>query len=94
MAVREVLKYPQVEEIVLVDLDPEMTKLAAKLFFDTSFNTKIFWPVISGFAVAGLIAGGLITNKKLNSSQTQETENDLESGVENEDTPLINRAGP
>jgi spermidine synthase len=30
MAVREVLKYPQVEEIILVDLDPEMTKLAAE----------------------------------------------------------------
>jgi spermidine synthase len=29
LAAREVLKYPQVEQIVLVDLDPEMTKLFA-----------------------------------------------------------------
>ena len=28
LAVREILKYPDVEEIVLVDLDPEMTQLA------------------------------------------------------------------
>jgi len=28
LAVREILKYPQVTEIVLVDLDPEMTRLA------------------------------------------------------------------
>ncbi|GAA5496799.1 polyamine aminopropyltransferase [Rubritalea halochordaticola] len=30
MAVREILKYPEVQEIVLVDLDPEMTRLAAE----------------------------------------------------------------
>ncbi|MBK1855126.1 polyamine aminopropyltransferase [Verrucomicrobiaceae bacterium 5K15] len=30
LAVRELLKYPDVEEIVLVDLDPEMTRLAAE----------------------------------------------------------------
>ena len=30
LAVREVLKHPQVEEVVLVDLDPEMTRLAAE----------------------------------------------------------------
>ena len=29
MAVREILKYPQVESIVLVDLDPRMTELFA-----------------------------------------------------------------
>jgi len=30
LAVRELLKYPDIEEIVLVDLDPEMTRLAAE----------------------------------------------------------------
>ncbi len=28
LAVREILKYPTVAEVVLVDLDPEMTRLA------------------------------------------------------------------
>jgi len=27
LAVREILKYPQVESITLVDLDPEMTRI-------------------------------------------------------------------
>jgi len=30
LAVREVLRYPQVERVVLVDLDPEMTRLFSK----------------------------------------------------------------
>lgn len=30
MAVREILKYPQVERVVVVDLDPEMTRLFAR----------------------------------------------------------------
>jgi spermidine synthase len=31
LAVREVLRYPQVERVVLVDLDPEMTRLFSKI---------------------------------------------------------------
>lgn len=32
LAVREILKYPEVNEIILVDIDPEMTKLARENF--------------------------------------------------------------
>lgn len=38
LAVREVLKYPQVEEVVLVDLDPEMTRLATEHPLFVSLN--------------------------------------------------------
>ncbi len=38
LAVREVLRYPQIEEIVLVDLDPEMTRLFSTNPLLTSLN--------------------------------------------------------
>lgn len=38
LAVREILKYPSVEEVTLVDLDPAMTKLAAEHPLFTSLN--------------------------------------------------------
>jgi spermidine synthase len=40
MAVREVLKYPQVERVVLVDLDPEMTRLFSKNPVLTALNRE------------------------------------------------------
>ena len=40
LAVREILKYPQVENITLVDLDPEMTKLFATHPMLTQLNQK------------------------------------------------------
>src|SRR6202040_3638654 len=40
LAVREILKYPQVEKITLVDLDPEMTKLFSTQSMLTSLNQK------------------------------------------------------
>jgi spermidine synthase len=40
LAVREILKYPQVESITLVDLDPEMTKLFASHPMLTQLNQK------------------------------------------------------
>jgi spermidine synthase len=40
LAVREILKYPQVESITLVDLDPEMTKLFATHPMLTQLNQK------------------------------------------------------
>jgi len=40
LAVREILKYPQVESITLVDLDPEMTKLFSSHPMLTSLNGK------------------------------------------------------
>jgi spermidine synthase len=42
LAVREVLKYPQVESITLVDLDPEMTRLFSTHPFLTALNQKSF----------------------------------------------------
>ncbi len=42
LAVREVLKYPQVESITLVDLDPEMTHLFSTHPFLTALNKKSF----------------------------------------------------
>jgi spermidine synthase len=42
LAVREVLKYPQVESITLVDLDPEMTRLFSTHPFLTALNQKAF----------------------------------------------------
>lgn len=42
LAVREVLKYPQVESITLVDLDPEMTKLFSTNPFLTGLNQRSF----------------------------------------------------
>lgn len=38
LAVREILKYPQIEKITLVDLDPEMTSLFSKLSMLTALN--------------------------------------------------------
>src|ERR1700719_1679120 len=40
LAVREILKYPQVEKITLVDLDPEMTKLFSTQSMLTALNQK------------------------------------------------------
>jgi spermidine synthase len=42
LAVREILKYPQIESITLVDLDPEMTKLFSTLPILTKLNDKSF----------------------------------------------------
>src|SRR5438874_4833993 len=42
LAVREVLKYPQVESITLVDLDPEMTRLFSTNQFLTTLNQRSF----------------------------------------------------
>jgi spermidine synthase len=39
LAVREILRYPQVERVVLVDLDPEMTRLFSQNALLTSLNT-------------------------------------------------------
>jgi spermidine synthase len=40
LAVREILKYPQVERITLVDLDPEMTKLFSSNSMLSALNQK------------------------------------------------------
>jgi len=40
LAVREILKYPQVTKITLVDLDPEMTRLFSQLPMLTALNQK------------------------------------------------------
>jgi spermidine synthase len=42
LAVREILKHPQIERITLVDLDPEMTKLFSTLPMLTKLNDKSF----------------------------------------------------
>ncbi len=42
LAVREILKYPQVESITLVDLDPEMTHLFSTHPMLTGLNQKSF----------------------------------------------------
>ena len=42
MAVREILKYPQVESVTLVDLDPAMTKLFASAPALTELNSQAF----------------------------------------------------
>jgi len=42
LAVREILKYPQIETITLVDLDPEMTKLFSTHPMLTKLNDKSF----------------------------------------------------
>jgi spermidine synthase len=42
LAVREILKYPQIESITLVDLDPEMTKLFSTHPVLTKLNDKSF----------------------------------------------------
>jgi spermidine synthase len=42
LAVREILKYPQIESITLVDLDPEMTKLFSTHPILTKLNDKSF----------------------------------------------------
>src|SRR5215475_8757911 len=40
LAVREILKYPQIESITLVDLDPEMTKIFSSHTMLTDLNKK------------------------------------------------------
>lgn len=42
LAVREILKYPQIESITLVDLDPEMTRLFSSNPMLTALNQKSF----------------------------------------------------
>src|SRR6201981_2523339 len=42
LAVREILKYPQVESVTLVDLDPEMTRLFTTHPMLTALNQKSF----------------------------------------------------
>lgn len=42
LAVREILKYPQIESIILVDLDPEMTRLFSTNPMLTALNQKSF----------------------------------------------------
>ena len=42
LAVREILRYPQVEQITLVDLDPEMTRLFSSHPLLTELNQKSF----------------------------------------------------
>ena len=42
LAVREILKYPQIETVTLVDLDPEMTKLFSTNPMLTALNQKSF----------------------------------------------------
>jgi spermidine synthase len=42
LAAREILKYPQVESITLVDLDPEMTHLFSTLPMLTALNQRSF----------------------------------------------------
>lgn len=42
LAVREILKYPQIESITLVDLDPEMTRLFSRQAMLTSLNQSSF----------------------------------------------------
>ncbi|MBZ5521239.1 MAG: polyamine aminopropyltransferase [Acidobacteriia bacterium] len=42
LAVREVLKYPQVESVTLVDLDPEMTRIFSTNPFLTALNQRSF----------------------------------------------------
>jgi spermidine synthase len=39
---REILKYPEVESVTLVDLDPEMTRLFSSLPMLTAINQKSF----------------------------------------------------
>jgi spermidine synthase len=42
LAVREILKYPQVEDVTLVDLDPEMTRLFSSHAMLIALNQKSF----------------------------------------------------
>jgi spermidine synthase len=42
LAVREILKYPQIESITLVDLDPEMTRLFSTHPMLTALNQRRF----------------------------------------------------
>jgi spermidine synthase len=42
LAVREILKYPQIESITLVDLDPEMTRLFSTNPMLVALNQKSF----------------------------------------------------
>jgi spermidine synthase len=42
LALREILKYPQVDSITLVDLDPEMTRLFSTLPMLTALNQRSF----------------------------------------------------
>src|SRR5688572_10119273 len=40
LAVREILKYPSVSQVTLVDLDPDMTKLATRFPLLAELNQK------------------------------------------------------
>ena len=42
LAVREILKYPQIESVTLVDLDPEMTRLFSTHPMLTALNQAVF----------------------------------------------------
>jgi spermidine synthase len=42
LAIREILKYPSVERITLVDLDPEMTKLSSRFPLLAELNKRAF----------------------------------------------------
>jgi spermidine synthase len=42
LAIREILKYPSVEHITLVDLDPEMTKLSSRFPLLAELNKRAF----------------------------------------------------
>ena len=42
LAIREILKYPSVERITLVDLDPEMTKLSSRFPLLAQLNGRAF----------------------------------------------------
>jgi spermidine synthase len=42
LAVREILKYPQIESVTLVDLDPEMTRLFSSIPMLTALNRRSF----------------------------------------------------
>ena len=42
VAIREILKYPSVERITLVDLDPEMTKLSSRFPLLAQLNGRAF----------------------------------------------------
>ena len=42
LALREILKYPSVERVTLVDLDPEMTKLSSRFPLLAKLNQQSF----------------------------------------------------
>ena len=48
LAIREILKYPSVERITLVDLDPEMTKLSSRFPLLAQLNGRALDPARAG----------------------------------------------